>query len=167
MAYTATTWTYREVVTSAKLNLMAANGDYLKDSLETPATNYTPSVAGFTNATATGKWWRAGFLAYVQVAVTVTGVPAISGNSLQVGLPFNVSSIVAHEVIGRVTYIDTSAPARYTGDAVAAGGATNSAIARVPGINGLHGSVSATSPFTWAAGDFAYFDIIAPLTALP
>ncbi len=124
-------------------------------------TNYACTVSGFTNVTATtARYQSVGRTAHVQVALSFSGAPTVSGNGLQVSLPFSYSSLGAHTPMGHITFLDASASARYEGILIAPnGGSQNTLVARGMGSNGIHQALSATVPFTWASGDSALLDI--------
>ncbi len=122
---------------------------------DTGWTTYTPTLTGLTaGATIAGRYRRWGMEVMVQVVITCTGALTISGNGPQFSLPFAYPSLNAHEPIGEVTLIDTSATGRYRGVLIAPGVGATTAIIRAQAASlGQHSTMSATVPFTWGATD--------------
>lgn len=107
MAYSATTWTYREVVTSSKLQQMSDNSDYLKAAVEDPWTAYVPALTGVTvgngalvgrykafGKTIVGRWSFTMGSTSAVTAVFIASLPVPSHASYIGGDPYGIAHMV-------------------------------------------------------------------------
>jgi hypothetical protein len=117
-----------------------------------PVQSFTPSFGNVTlgNGSRTGLYRRSdGWLEFV--AYIVLGSTSSVGGSVTLTLPVTATNIVSDQL--RVALTDTSAGQIYMGRANANATAPTIYYALVSGgLVGLN-TLSATAPFTWAAGD--------------
>ena len=148
MAWTTPrTWAAAEVVTASLMNV------HVRDNLKalTEWTSYTPTwtATGGTptigNGTLTGDYIKTGQICHVRVTLTFGSTTSVSGTTVwQFSLPFTAVGPVA----GSFTFYDASA-AMQSGQTLRDSGG-NTILAQT----GASAYIGATSPVTWATGDY-------------
>jgi hypothetical protein len=130
-----------------------------------PWNTWTPTGTWVTNVTYYGRWRLVGDSIEVEGTILVSGAP--TATSLDVNLPpgftmnSNKLSLLVSAVgpsIGWTQLMDDSTSANNTVGVVAPS-STSSTVR----IRGNVGSVTATSPFTWAANDSIRFHFVVPV----
>jgi hypothetical protein len=172
MVYAPVTWSFGEVVTSSKLNTMAANDDHLKAILDgfvgVPWTTYTPALTADTTSPSgamspTGKYVKIGrfVLALFQFSFGA-GFSAGSG-AYRVSLP--VPAVVNPQTAGGVRLYGAAKGSTMGRVAVA-----NTAYLTMQyitpqsalGAFGTLSNVVHAAPWAWASGDiidgFVYYE---------
>jgi len=123
-------------------------------------TAYTPVLTASTTSptgwTTTGRYYRVGAL-IVCSGVLTAGTSATSGSGdYRIWLPVAADTTVgANQIIGTVLMYDSSANLAWTGTARVNGNADYPQV--VFGAGSTFGGLAATSPWTWAAGDWISF----------
>ena len=114
---------------------------------------YTPVLGGCAaGSTVTGKYRRIGETYDVEIVISHNG--ATTGQ-ITATLPATMSTVLAWMVIGRATYVDTSATKRYSGDVIAPGSSFNTAYCTMQ--SAANGQIVAATTLpdgaAYAAGD--------------
>lgn len=148
MAWTTPrTWAAAEVVTASLMNV------HVRDNLKalTEWTSYTPTwtATGGTptigNGSLTGNYIKAGQLCHVRILLSFGSTTSVSGTTnWQLSLPFAAVEPVA----GSFVFYDASA-AMQSGQTVRESGGST-----ILAQTGASAYVGATSPATWATGDY-------------
>lgn len=138
MATRTTTFATNDVLTADALNSLAGAWN-----------SYTPTLTGFTpdNGTATGSYLQFGKLVMFRAKfVFGTGTTAATATP-KLSLPVGAKADGVWDLTGGFT---DSGSARYQAVVIIASGVAD---LYIPGTNGLLGTCTTSSPFTWAATD--------------
>lgn len=114
---------------------------------------YTPTLGGVAaGSTVTGKYRRIGETYDVEIVISHNG--ATTGQ-ITATLPETMSTLLGWMVIGRATYVDTSATKRYAGDVIAPASSFNTAYCTMQ--SAANGQIVAATTLpdgaAYAAGD--------------
>jgi hypothetical protein len=129
-----------------------------------PATILTPTVLGGLTV-GNGSWIveysTAGGVGFVYGSFTLGSTSAVTGEvKLDYPAPTDLTAVVA---AGAVTMLDTSTNSRYSGTILAISSGVLLRTSLISGTRVTVVPVSATVPFTWAAGDVIEFSFNYPL----
>lgn len=153
MAYTAVSFAYKEVLTSAKMTLLAENDAYLKgrtDAYDAAYVAWTPTFANFTlgDGTASGKYKRVGRMIHHMLRVTLGATSSFTGLLIYT-LPVSIQGADGSMVYSFGGCGDASAGGSGPGLYSRAWSATQLAVYTASTGAG----VSSGTPFTWTSGD--------------
>lgn len=151
MAYTAVSFAYKEVLTSAKMTLLAENDAYLKGVTDALGvwTAYAPAIAGVTlgtGSTTTARFNKVNKTLEVRVAVVLGTGGAVTGD-IFIPLPAGNTAAAGLQV-GAAVMTDVSVGTDYLGVPRLSAGTAGFYIA-------VHASFVAGvgRPFAWTNGD--------------
>ena len=147
-----------------------SNWQILDHSIPSSWTSWTPTGSWSTNTTYTGQWRRIGDSIDVQVKVSVSGAPTSA--SLTINLPSGLTILESvlpnvESVLGRGEILDTSASTIYYFAVRTNVGSSGLVGAITEAANATYlytGSLNATTPVTFASGDYVVFRFMAPIT---
>lgn len=150
-----------------KLTLVCDGTNWLVDERksDTAYVSFTPTGAWSTNTTYAGKWRRLGDSMQIEVSVTTSGAPDSANLTVNVpsGYTIDTAKVSANTVFRNqygVALLDGGSRV-YTGNAAYS---SASDIGLNHSESGNFGTVNQAAPFTFGAGNGAYFNAIVPIS---